>query len=322
MSTLGARTVANLALGDYFADASIMEDPYAYYEAVREKGPVWEEPHRGCFIVTGYEEICQVYRELDTFSSINGVDGPFSGIEQQPQDVDDISELIEHYRDRVPNKENFITFEGERHAAYRGLMMRLLTPRRLQENEDFIRQAVDTQIDTIIDKAGCEFVNDFARPLATLVIVDLLGVPEEDMSTLIDLMAGNTLPGPLGQPSKANHHEVLEASFVSYIEDRRTEPGDDILTNMAHAGFPDGSMPKPIDVARVASQLFAGGYTTITRFSTTCMRQLAENQDLQAELRADPKLIPNFIEEMLRLGSPAKVNFRMSRVSTDRKSVV
>ena len=194
-------------------------------------------------------------------------------------------------------------------------MMRLLTPRRLQENEAFMWRAADERIDHFAGTGECEFASDYAQPFSLVVIADLLGVPESDHRILRQRIVENGPAGKLGQRHEGNFLGFLEEFFTPYIEDRRRDPRDDVLTHMAFARFPDGSTPDVIDVVRVATLLFAGGQGTSARFQIAMLKLLAEQPDLQQRVRDDRSVISNLIEEMLRFKSPTKVSFRMTRVS-------
>ena len=89
-----------------------------------------------------------------------------------------------------------------------------------------------------------------------------------------------------------------------------------MLTGLATATFPDGSMPEVIDVVRVAANLFAAGQETTVRLLSSALMLIAERPELQARLRSERERIPNFIEECLRVESPIKGDFRLSRVPT------
>src|SRR5690606_5614835 len=97
----------------------------------------------------------------------------------------------------------------------------------------------------------------------------------------------------------------------------RAHPRDDVLTGLALAAFPDGSTPEVIDVVRVAANLFAAGQETTVRLFGTAFQYLAERPELQQRLRDEPDLVPNFVEEALRIESPVKGDFRLSRVRTE-----
>jgi cytochrome P450 len=98
---------------------------------------------------------------------------------------------------------------------------------------------------------------------------------------------------------------------MEYIEKRRAEPGDDVMTQLAGVRFPDGELPDVDDVVRLASILFAAGQETTARLITAGMRVLAEQPAIADDLRGDPGLIPNFVEECLRLEGPIKTSWRL-----------
>jgi cytochrome P450 len=105
--------------------------------------------------------------------------------------------------------------------------------------------------------------------------------------------------------------------FTGYIEDRRREPRDDVMTGLATATFPDGSTPEVIDVVRIAANLFAAGQETTVRLLATSLLLLSEDPDLQRLLRDERDRVPNFVEEVLRYESPIKGDFRLARVTTE-----
>ena len=160
---------------DFFRDASVVADPYSYFEAIRARGPVWREPQHGVVMVTGYEEAIAVYRDTATFSSCNSVSGPFPGF-PVPLEGGDVAALIEQHRDRLPMSDQLPTFDPPKHTAHRALLMKLITPRRLKENEEFMWRLADRQIDEFLARGECEFVHEYAGPFTLLVIADLLGV--------------------------------------------------------------------------------------------------------------------------------------------------
>jgi cytochrome P450 len=108
----------------------------------------------------------------------------------------------------------------------------------------------------------------------------------------------------------------LHHRFYGYVEDRRKEPRDDVLTGLATATFPDGSLPEVHEIVRIAANLFAAGQETTVRMMSSALKILAERPELQDRLRADKRQIPNFIEETLRFETPLKGPFRLSRVPT------
>ena len=173
---------------DFFRSGSVLRDPYPYYEQLRSRCPVHREPHQGVVMVTGYDEALAVYHDVETFSSANSVTGPFPGF-SVPLVGDDVTDLIEQHRDELPFSDQLPTFDPPKHTMHRGLTLRLLTPKRLKENEAAIWRLADSQIDDFIGNGSCELMGDFASPFAMLVIADLLGVPEDDQPAFRDQLA-------------------------------------------------------------------------------------------------------------------------------------
>jgi cytochrome P450 len=111
--------------------------------------------------------------------------------------------------------------------------------------------------------------------------------------------------------------EFLNTWFSRYVEERRREPRQDVLTGLATATFPDGTMPEVNDVVQVAVNLFAAGQETTVRLLGSALQLIAERPEIQDQLRAQSDQIPDFIEEMLRFESPVKGDFRLARKTTN-----
>lgn len=302
---------------DFFMDASLVDDPYPYFEHLREQCPVARLPHHGVVAVTGYDEALEVFRDPTTFSSCNSVTGPFPGLPVRPEG-DDIHALVEQHRAELPMSEHLVTQDPPEHTAQRGLLMRLLTPKRLQENEAFMWRLADRQLDEVLGARRFDVLRHFAQPFATLVIADLLGVPEEDHRTFASQL-GASHPEPGVGGDRAVAHDPLAflfETFTTYVEDRRREPREDVLTQLATARYPDGTIPEVAVVVRTATFLFAAGQDTTARLITSALKVLGDDPALQQLLRDDPERIPGFLEEVLRLEGPVKTVSRMTRVST------
>lgn len=306
---------------DFFRDSRLTDDPYTFYEALREKCPVTKEEHYGVTMVTGWQEAVDVYNDAETFSSCISVTGPFPGfpVSLEGMEDGDVTALIEQHRDEIPFSDQLPTLDPPTHTNHRALLMRLITPKRLKENEDAMWQLADDILDDYLAPGAGEFIKGFAGPFTLRVIAGLLGVPEEDRPELLERLARGTHGSGLGNADKTltkTPLEYLYDVFATYVEDRRAEPRDDVLTGLATASFPDGSMPEVGDVVRVATNVFSAGQETTVRLLSTALKVLGDRRDIQQKLRADRSLLPNFIEECLRIESPVKGDFRLSRVPT------
>ena len=301
--------VTDLVNANFFRDRAVQDDPYPYFDALRDESPVRREPHYGVFMVTGHDEALSVYNDSKQFSSCNAVSGPFVKF-PVPFDGDDVTQIIEEHREILPFSDQLPAFDPPRHTAHRALMMRLLTPRRLRENEEYMGVLADQLIVDLLSVGPADFITAYAAPFALLVIADLEGVPEEDHGLFTERVM------KLADDLQHKPLEFLYGKFTEYIEDRRRHPRDDIMTAMSTAKFPDGSTPEVKDVALLAANLFSGGQETTVRLLSFALRLIAERGDIQASLRNDRELIPNFIEETLRYESPLRAQFRMAKVRT------
>jgi cytochrome P450 len=303
---------------DFFSDASLLEDPYPYFEELRAKCPVVAIPHHGVVAVTGYEEAGEVYRDSTTFSSCNSVIGPFATF-PVPLEGDDVGSIIDGHRDQLPMNEHMVTMDPPDHTRERALVMRLITSKRLKENEAFMERLSDQLLDEFIADGRCEFISAYSQPFAMLVVADLLGVPEEDHQRFREGFGLSHVPGALGAGEGQmglNALSWLDEWFTQYIEDRRRQPRQDVLTDLALATYPDGTLPDVTSVVRTATFLFAAGQETTARLLAVALKYLAEYPGLQDELRSNKELITGFIEEALRIESPVKADFRLARRST------
>ena len=305
---------------DFFTDASLIEDPYPYFEHLRSKCPIAPTAHHGVLAVTGWDEASEIYRDVETFSSCNAVIGPFAEF-PVPLEGDDVSAVIDEHRDQLPMNEHMVTMDPPMHTQERALLMRLLTPKRLKENEDFMWRLADRQLDEFLADGRCEFIRQYAQPFAMFAVADVLGVPEEDHREFRRFFGMSQPPGMVGESkveddAPLNKLDSLDDWFATYIEDRRANPRKDVLTDLALGTYPDGSIPPVVNVVRSATFLFAAGQETTAKLLATCLQHLCEHPEVQDELRNERELIPEFIEEALRMESPVKADFRLTRRTT------
>lgn len=301
---------------DFFSDLAICEDPYPFFKDLRAKGPVVVEPHHGVAMVTSLDGALSVFNDATNFSACVGSSGPLPPLPFTPQG-DDIGGQIDQHRGEMYCADLINTQDRPSHTRDRNLLMRLFTPRRLKENEVYLRALAETLIDDIEALRTVEVIAALGTPFATLVIADLLGIPDADRDTFRDGLNG--VPGAIdgdGNSYAASPLAFLHSRFARYIEDRRAAPAGDVMTDLATATYADGSLPEVGDVVRIAVNLFAAGQETTARLLGTALRMLAEQPELQSELRANPERIENFVEEALRLDGPVKGTFRLTRRTT------
>jgi cytochrome P450 len=319
----------NYATADFYADIALIDDPHAYFDYLRAQGPVFRLPHRNVVAVTGYDETVQVMLDTEHFSSINAVTGPVPPL---PFEVkgDDISVELEAARPKIAFADQVVTEQGERHSHLRSILAPLFTPGRTKALEPKLRESADSLIDEFIGDGRVNLVSQYGGPYATMVIADLLAIPDH-VRQRFRVLLKDTIPSPIGEtPAEMMKNPLvhLGKDMFRLIAIRRllnhpalrfarrflgggAADGGDVLTEVALARFPDGSKPTLIDVTALGAFLFGAGQDTTNRLLANCFKVIATRPDIQEELRADPRRIAPFIEEVLRFDGSVKSGGRM-----------
>lgn len=303
---------------DFFTDAGVVHDPASYFHGLRATCPVLRERHHGTVMVTGYDEVMEVLdRRDDVFSASVSVAGPIPPLPFEPQG-DDIRAQLDAHRDELPWSAHLVSFDGEKHAAHRALVTRLLTHKRLKQNEAYLRGIADRLIDRFAARGSAEIVSEFAHAASTLAIADLLGIPESDRDELLELLGAppTSIEGDAAHKIGADPLVFLEERFLAYLRERAANPGSDLMSELVGSTFRDGSKPDLEVLGRLARFVFGAGQDTSARLIAAAVLILAEDSALQQRLRDEPGKIPDFLEETLRLETPTKVIFRLAQQRT------
>jgi cytochrome P450 len=302
---------------DYFTDHSVLLDPYDYFEDIRRNGAVYQMKSReDVIVVTGFQESVDILLNARDFSSSINPD-PVAPLPYEVDGDDDISARIKEAQKHQPMV-LMVSYDDDEHASARALLNPLFVPSRLKANEAFMRTYADAMMQEIVGGGTCELISKVATPFVTMVIADLLGVPADDRETFRALIDSAPPPGNMdGEDANAVHPlMVMGGYFMRYISERRAVPQDDVMTDLAQALYPDGTLPDVMEVVKSAMFLFAAGQDTSAKLIGNSIRHLSEDQALQQRLREDRSLIGPFLEEMLRLEGSTKATFRVVRRKT------
>lgn len=305
---------------DFYTDHDILVDPYSYFEALRAHGPVYQPPGKDYLVVTGFDEAIEVFRNTADFSSSIALQGAAAPLPFEPQGSD-ISNQLEAHRDKILGGDLLVDLDDKAHTNLRALVNRLFTPSRLKANEEFIAEYSDELVRSVVARGDCELIKEISTPFVTMVIADLLGVPVEDRQLFMDAIDAAPPPGSLDSSENVYSDEthpmvVMGKYFWNYIEDRRANPRDDILSEIANAKYPDGSTPRVDEIVNLSTFMFGAGQDTSAKLIGNAMRYIVEVPGLQDKLRADPALIPAMMEEVLRLEGSSKATTRLARRDT------
>jgi cytochrome P450 len=301
------------AESDFYTDPKVIQDARGYFAETRAKCPVHKEPYHGSVMITGFDEAMEVLgRHDDGLSSAPTTMGPMGM--PFPPGGDDVTAQFEAHKAEIPWSAHLTAMDGEKHAAHRALLQALLTYKRLHANEQYLRGLADRVIDGFIARGECNAATEYAHAVATYAISDLMGIPEGDRAELVELLGvpPSHIDGEATHRVGADPLIFLKERFDGYLRQRQASPGSDLMSELLHSKFKDGSAPDLDAVSLLARFLFGAGQDTTSRLVAMAIRILAENPDLQARVRADPERVPDFLEEVLRYDPPVKVTYRLA----------
>lgn len=302
-------------------DSTVQQEPHAHYEAMLADNPVHYIETNNVYLVLSNELILEVLRDTETFSSMYGTNR-----EPPPEEIR--SEYDELMKTALAVPPTLLDNDAPSHTRYRKLVSRAFTPKMVKALRPTVEATCDVLIDQWIDQGSIEFLDAFAVPLPVAIIAKALNVSEErrhDFKRWSDdnvAAIGNKLSPEAYLASQAGVIE-MQQFFVSEFERRRTNPTDDLLTDIlnSHVGAAeDGSDDEPLsmpELVRVVQMLLVAGNETTTKFLAETLRHLASIPEAWAALRANPEMIPNAVEEGLRISSPTQGMYRVTTRDTE-----
>ncbi|HCN32217.1 MAG TPA: hypothetical protein DIS83_03670 [Rhodobiaceae bacterium] len=296
-------------------DPQVQSCPYSLYKRLRAKNPIYKMPETGFYLITSFELCNEVMRQPDLFSS--GV----SPMALQPEGVP--KEVIEVYEKNgwLP-KASCSTSDPPRHTWVRKLLTELFTVAKVKEMTPFIEQTATNLIDDFSSNGMCEFVKEFAHPLPMLVIANQIGVKSQDIHKFKEWSDAIVEPFSMmitheREIECANLVVEMQKYFSELIYQRKANPINDLLSIIANAKDnknEDLKMDEMLSIITI--DLLASGNETTTAAISSGLLMLIDSPETFYILKSNPHLIPNFVEEILRLESPAQGMFREVRKNT------
>ncbi|MFF9024669.1 cytochrome P450 [Streptomyces eurythermus] len=195
-----------------------------------------------------------------------------------------------------------LNMDPPEHTAHRRMLIPEFTARRVRELRPRIQQIVDEHVDAMLAAGGpVDLVTALALPVPSLVICELLGVPYEDHARFEEwsaaLMNHDLSPQEYGAAVQA-----LDMYLDQLVTLKENEPGDDLISRFLEKNRTE-RVADHTDVVTMARLMLVGGHETTANMIALGVLALLEHPEQMAELRADPALLPNAVEELLRVFS-------------------
>lgn len=277
-------------------DAEYQDDPYAILAEIREREPVHYDAVLRRWFLTRHDDVDSVLRDRglavdprkaapDTFIQI------FLG---RPEDTE---------RER-----SMLFADPPYHTRLRGLVSKAFTPRALEQMTPRIHEIVAELLDAVDGQAEFDLIDAFAGPLPTIVIAEMLGIDPADKADFkrwsdAGVMGFDPMLSAEAKQVVQQANVELDAYLTTTIADRRRAPRADLISSLI-AVEDGGDQLTDGEIVTMCALLLAAGNVTTTDLIGNGVLALLQHPDQLDRLRADPALIKNAVEEMLRYDSP------------------
>ncbi|WP_131770254.1 cytochrome P450, partial [Candidatus Protofrankia californiensis] len=278
-------------------------NPYPRYAAAREAKPLIRTP-LGVHLVTRYQD-CATILQDNNWSHAHEAELFHPGVEH------------------VDLPTSFLWMDPPDHTRLRGLVSKAFTPRTVANLRPRVEQLVKELFDAIIEAREVDVITALAYPLPLTIIAELLGAPAEDHPDLqrwSRALARGFDPDPLLSPEERDARAQAAREFVAYFRDliaqRRAQPADDLISELASVEEQGDVLTEDEMLATCVTLLVAGHETSVNLVANGILA-LIRHPDQYALLRANPELAAPAVEEMLRYDSPVHMTTRLAHKQTE-----
>ncbi len=280
-------------------DPDYVADPFVIWDDLRTACPVAHSDRRGStWLPTRYDDVVELAHDVEHFSSTEVAVIPFDG--EPPDDP------------VLPYGLPPISADPPLHTWTRRLLLPWFSHRRVETYEPLTRSLCSGLVEGFLADGRADAARDYAQQIPVRVIAGILGVPTELSDTFTGWVR-DVLEFADDPERRAHGVEGLIEFFVAEVAKRKTEPGEDLLSELLHSEFEGAPIEDSVVLGIAALVLIAGVDTTWSAIGSS-LWHLATHPDDRERLVAEPDLLPTAVEELLRAYSPVT----MARVVTEK----
>ena len=270
-------------------------NPYPIYEAMRAKGPVYYSKTTGLHVITGFDEANAAFK-----------DNRFRAGTMAAHD---------NVVSALGSPDSLLKLNPPRHTQIRKLVSKAFSPRAIEQMAGWITDLAHELLDDVVGRQEFDVVRHVAYPLPLRVVTRVMGIPQVDEAQFAEwgLALGTTLEPfiPRAQWLAGRAADVAMYAYLQrLVEERREKPSDDMLSALIAATDDDGVRLTDNELLVNCQVILVAGFGTMVGLVSSGMDILVDRPDLWRRLREDPSLVPNLVEEILRLESPIQMTPR------------
>ena len=276
---------------DAYRDPGLLENPARRIaEMVKQAPPIfWTPRNGGHWIIQGYEALFNAYRAPETFSS---------QFRMTPAQQHSIMARLPPGTTRIPQARP-INLDPPEHTLYRAPLQKTFSPKSALALKEDIRKLSNELIDQVAALGHCDFVEAVAEQLPVQVFLKMFGLPLTRQAEYRALAKEHIKTISIDPAAAlAKQFRLVDVMHDTIVE-RRDSPRDDIISMLWQAGV-NGQPTTMEDMEDFAVLLFIAGLDTVVNGASLLTMHLAQHPELQRELRENPKIVPEAVEEMLR----------------------
>ncbi|HEX5805941.1 MAG TPA: cytochrome P450 [Macromonas sp.] len=291
-----------------FTDPAVQRCPYHVLDRLREEQPVYRDPVTGFYVLTRYDDMVHVNQHPELFSNTTTVilDRKHSPVAQ---------EVACRYQDKgfLP-MHTLVTNDPPSHTQYRSLVDRVFSAPFVKQLEGRITELADQLIDSFADRKQVDLMTEFAIKLPMYMISEQLGVSKEDWRRFkhwsdISLEQINPVLDPQRELAITDELIHMQQYLWARGEHYMKTPADTLLSRLVNTEL-EGRRLNAREYIAIAHQLLVAGNETTTSGIASGVLMLLQNPAVLQRLLAEPALVPNFVEEVLRLHAPSPNQYR------------
>jgi cytochrome P450 len=287
-------------------DDAFREDPNPTFHLLQQRAPVHRDRAFGRFVLTRHDEVLRVMRDLEFWVDV-----------RKSTDDDYFRRAAIERIEASEREQSMLGLDDPEHKRLRNLVSGAFTPRAVDKWQPIVEQVARDLVEAVEGQDEFDLVEALANPLPAIAIAKLLGVDESKQADFkvwseVSVTAGfNPFASDEEKAAADQAQKSLDAVFVAEIAKRRESPSDDLIGKMVTANE-EGDQLTEAEIATMCGLLLVAGNVTTSDLIGNGVKALCEHPEQLAKLQANPDLLPNAIEEMLRFDPPVTQSGRIA----------